>query len=80
MNSIADATGGNAYQALDRVELEQAYRDIAELEPEEHETLSFRPRISLHHYPLGVAMGGYLLFFMLMTLRSRRLEPEESDA
>jgi Ca-activated chloride channel family protein len=78
MNSIAESTGGNAYQALNRDELEQAYRDIAELEPEQHETLSFRPRRSLHHYPLGIVIGGYLLFFSWMTLRSRRTRWEDS--
>jgi Ca-activated chloride channel family protein len=70
MNSIAKTTGGNAYQAVNRDELEQIYQDIAELEPEKHETLSFRPRQSLHHYPLGIVIVGYLLFFLLMTLRS----------
>jgi Ca-activated chloride channel family protein len=71
MNSIAKTTGGNAYQAVNRDELEQIYQDIAKLEPEKHETLSFRPRQSLHHYPLGIMIVGYLLFFLLMTLRSQ---------
>ena len=78
MKSIADITGGGSYQALNRTELEQAYRDIAQLEPEQYETLSFRPRRGLHHYPLGVVIGGYLLFFMLMTMRSRQHERRES--
>ena len=71
MKSIATITGGHAYQALDRVQLQQIYKDISQLEPEEHETLSYRPRLSLHHYPLGVVISGYLLFFILMTLRSQ---------
>lgn len=78
MNSIAKATGGNAYQALNRIELARIYEDIAELEPEKHETLSFRPRRSLHHYPLGIVIGGYLLFFMWMTLRARYIKREDS--
>lgn len=78
MNSIADVTGGNAYQAVNRDELEQVYRDIAGLEPEQHETLSFRPRSSLHHYPLGIVIGGYLLFFSWMTLRNKYVKQEDS--
>jgi len=78
MNSVADETGGNAYQAFNRAELEQIYRDIAGLEPEQHETLSFRPRQSLHHYPLGIVIVGYLLFFSWMTRRSRLAKREES--
>lgn len=78
MNSIAKATGGNAYQALNRIELARIYEDIAELEPEKHETLSFRPRRSLHHYPLGIVIGGYLLFFMWMTLHARYIKREDS--
>jgi len=78
MNSIAKATGGNAYQAVNRIELARIYEDIAELEPEKHETLSFRPRRSLHHYPLGIVISGYLLFFMWMTLRARYIKREDS--
>jgi Ca-activated chloride channel family protein len=71
MQSIADITGGRSYQALNRTQLSQIYKDIAELEPEEHETLSFRPRLSLHHYPLAIIVIGYLLFFGLMMLRTQ---------
>jgi len=78
LNAIAEITGGGSYQAFDREELEQSYRDIARLEPEQHETLSFRPRQSLHHYPLGVVIVGYLLFFTLMTMRSRQQKRRES--
>ena len=70
MESIADITGGNAYQAINRAELEQIYRDISELEPEQYESLSFRPRQSLHHYPVAIIIIGYVLFFIFMTSRS----------
>jgi Ca-activated chloride channel family protein len=71
MEAIAELTGGYHYEALDREQLQKAYRDIAELEPEDYETLSFRPRLSLFHYPLGVVFIGYLLFFTLMMWRAR---------
>ena len=71
MEAIADITGGGFYQALDRAQLQKAYEDIARLEPEEFETLSYRPRYSLHHYPLAIAISGYLLFLVAMTLLTR---------
>ncbi|MFT7177540.1 MAG: Ca-activated chloride channel family protein, partial [Halioglobus sp.] len=52
---VAQVTGGRAFQALDEVQLEQAYQTIAELEPELYETISFRPKKSLHYVPIGIA-------------------------
>lgn len=69
MKAVGELSDGGFYQALDRGQLERAYRDIAKLEPEQYETQSFRPRHSLFHYPLGVMVVGYLLFFMLMSWR-----------
>ncbi len=78
MEAIADITGGGFYQALDRAQLQKAYEDIARLEPEEFETLSYRPRYSLHHYPLAVVISDYLLFFLAMTLLSRFRKGQQS--
>ena len=72
MQSVANTTGGSFYQALDRAQLQSVYKDIAKLEPEEYETLSFRPRLSLHHFPMIVIVVGYLIFFGLMTIRTLR--------
>jgi len=67
IRAVGDISGGHFYQALNRAELERAYADIARLEPEAYETLSFRPRHTLFHYPLAVIVLGYLLFFVFMT-------------
>jgi len=72
LNAIAEITGGNSYQAVDRAQLLEIYQHIAELEPEEHEFLSYRPRHSLHHYPLGLIVIGYLLFSLVFMLRTKR--------
>ena len=61
-------TGGAAYQALDRDELDRIYEDIAELEPEDYKTLNFRPKSSLHHYPLALAFIVYLIYFLSKSL------------
>ena len=59
---VSEVTGGRDFQALDRNQLEAAYLAIAELEPELYETVSFRPRQSLHWVPGGIAVGLYWLF------------------
>lgn len=80
MKSIAEITGGGYYQALDRGQLQNAYEDIARLEPEEYETLSFRPRQSLHHYPLAIIIVGFLLFFITMSWRTQLRNRQNSRA
>jgi len=67
MEAVGKISGGHFYQALNRSELERAYKDISQLEPEQYETLSFRPRHTLFQYPLAVIILGYLLFFVTMT-------------
>ena len=49
LNTISNLTSGATYQAFDKQELEEVYQKIAELEPDEYETLSYRPKVSLHH-------------------------------
>jgi len=55
LERVASLTGGAYYQALDREQLQQAYRSIAELEPQEFESLSYSPKESLHYVPLAGA-------------------------
>jgi Ca-activated chloride channel family protein len=69
---VSAVTGGQDFQVLDREELAAAYRAIAELEPELYETISFRPRQSLHWVPVGVAVCLYLLYHSLGLWRTRR--------
>jgi Ca-activated chloride channel family protein len=72
LSRVSDVTGGQAFQALDQQELEQAYQTIAELEPDLYETISFRPRQSLHWLPISVALVFYTLYHSLGTWRSWR--------
>ena len=58
----SEVSEGRDFQALDRVQLEAAYRTIGELEPDIYETVSFRPRSSLHWVPLAIASALVLLF------------------
>ena len=62
---VSEVTDGQDFQVLDREELRKAYQAIAELEPELYETISFRPRQSLHWAPVGLALTLYLLYHSL---------------
>jgi Ca-activated chloride channel family protein len=79
LNTISNLTSGATYQAFDKQELEEIYQKIAELEPDEYETLSYRPKVSLHHYPLVIAVLGYLIFFVIMTWLSLRRSQEDFE-
>ncbi len=72
LKRISEITGGAYYQALDRQQLANIYQKINVLEPALFESLSYRPKQSLHHYTFAIVMVGYLLFFMLMTFLSFR--------
>ena len=59
---VTEITGGQSFEALDQQALQRAYHTIAELEPDLYETISFRPRQSLHWLPLCVALIFYTLY------------------
>lgn len=60
---VADITGGQTFEALDQRALQRAHQTIGELEPNLYETISFRPRQSLHWVPLGAAVILYTLYY-----------------
>jgi Ca-activated chloride channel family protein len=62
---VSQVSGGQHFQALDREALRRAYAAIGELEPELYETISFRPRQSLHWVPVGLVMILYMLYHSL---------------
>ena len=56
LDGIAAATGGASFLASDREALEEVYRELDGLEPQEFETLSYRPTRPLYMIPLGLAV------------------------
>ena len=74
LQRVSELTGGRYFQALDQQQLLQAYQTVGELEPELYETISFRPRQSLHWVPVSVALSLYLLYHALGAWRSWRRE------
>ncbi len=68
LQKVAEITHGAYFEALDREALESAYKHIDALEPQLYDTLSYRPRHSLFHYPLAVIAMLYLLLLPLLVL------------
>ena len=69
ISAVVDLTGGEFFQALDSQQLAQASEAISKLEKDTFETLSYRPRTSLHYYPLVLVAILYLLFHSFMALQ-----------
>ena len=63
LQAVADRTGGRFFRAQDRAELEQVYDVLADLNPRQVESRSYRPRHELFHWPLGLALVISLLLF-----------------
>jgi Ca-activated chloride channel family protein len=72
LQRVSELTGGRYFQALDQEQLAQAYLAIGELEPELYETISFRPRQSLHWVPISIALTLYLIYHSLAAWSSWR--------
>lgn len=74
LQSVAKTTGGYFFRADDRTELEEIYEKIDGLSTHEIETTSYRPRIDMYHWPLGLAVLLSLLmhgFRAIQTARAR---------
>ena len=77
---VSEVTGGQQFQALDQRELQRAYQAIAELEPDLYETISFRPRQSLHWLPVAVALLLYTLYHSIGVWRTARQPGNQGGA
>jgi Ca-activated chloride channel family protein len=58
---IADITGGRYFRAANTRELENIYQLLDQLEPTGEDQFMFRPRASLAHWPLALALLGSVL-------------------
>ena len=70
INRVSEIAGGRSFQALDREAMRQAYITIGELEPELYESISFRPKQSMHWVPLVIVTLLYLLYHSYNLLRT----------
>lgn len=80
LERVAQLSHGGFYQAYDRQQLRAAYAAITALEPELYETLTFRPRYSLYHYPLSLVVAVELLILLsvfVLLIRQDTIEQKE---
>lgn len=68
LTEIAKATGGQYFQASDRVRLEAVYEELDALEPIEYENNDYIPKRLLFYYPLGAVFLMVLFHQLLMGL------------
>lgn len=83
LQSIAAATGGQFFRGEDRASLEEIYRTLDKLTPENFESLSYRPKTPLYQWPLGAAIFlliGYHVVMTLFSIARRRLARGEEEA
>lgn len=72
LEKVSELTGGQTFIALNRAELEKAYQTIDELEKQEFEVLSYRPKHSLHHIAYGLGFVFNLVAVLLVLLSGKR--------
>ena len=71
LQEMAELTQGKSFQALNSNELLEVYAEIDKLEPQQFDSLSFRPRVSIHHYPIVLFVSIYLLALFIVNIRIR---------
>jgi Ca-activated chloride channel family protein len=71
LEEIANITQGQSFQALSSDELTRVYKDIDQLEPQQFDSLSFRPRLSIHHYPIIAMVTLYVFALFIVNVRIR---------
>jgi len=71
LKEMADISQGKSFQALNSDELLEVYAEIDKLEPEQFDSLSFRPRVSIHHYPIILFVSLYLVALFIVNIRIR---------
>lgn len=69
VEAVVKLTGGKYFTALDSQQLKQASVEISGIEKQAFDTLSYRPRSSLHHYPILLVSILYIVFHSVMAFK-----------
>ncbi len=72
LKEISALTDGRFFLALNRGELDSIYAELDRLEPSDVETVSYRPKRALFHYPLIAVAALYVLLALMMLAARRR--------
>ena len=68
LEKVAQITQGASFKALDNKQLQQAYQAINDIEEQEFETRSYRPRTSLHHWAFAVYFSANIFIVILLLI------------
>jgi len=71
LRRMADVTGGQAFEALDREQLDEIFQLLDTLEPSVFESVTFRPRADLHWLPFTVVVFIYIALRLIFALAAR---------
>ncbi|UAN03637.1 vWA domain-containing protein [Achromobacter mucicolens] len=71
LRSIANTTGGRFFRATDQAALEDVYRTLDQMTPQEVKTLRHQPKHDYFWVPLAAALGLLALWHAAAALRSR---------
>jgi len=80
LQEIAEATGGRYFHAEDGASLTAIYHTLDELEPSTFETLSYRPKVALFMWPLGLVVLLGLLYHAVLAVLSWRSQRRQRRA
>ncbi|MBM7035181.1 vWA domain-containing protein [Vibrio ulleungensis] len=85
LESVSRITGGSMFHAMNSQDLEKAYHVINNLEQQEFDVVSHRPRHSLHHIAFGVffvtqLLAVALVLLLKITQSTRRTESTTAQA
>ncbi len=72
LEAVARRTGGRYFHAADTSDLEDVYEALDRLEVREMDSISYRPRRDLFHWPLGAALLLALGYHLAAALRAHR--------
>ena len=72
LRKVAQDTGGQYFFAGNAGELEKIYATLDSITPNNHKTLSWRPRRELFAWPLGGALALLLAYHLVMGLLAQR--------
>ncbi|PKH04892.1 VWA domain-containing protein [Moritella sp. Urea-trap-13] len=78
IDSVADITGGQAFQAISSVELNRVYAEISTLEPSQFSSFSYQPKVSVHYALIALAVSIYFILYSLVIWRSYYLSKQQS--
>ena len=71
LSRMADVSGGQAFEALDREQLDEVFQLLDTLEPSVFESVTFRPQVDLHWLPLTLIVFIYIALRLILALAAR---------